>query len=84
MNKPKTPAEQVQCAEQRIDWVLSHPHVSEWLKVSLHMAHKRDPIDMMNDLELLTRLLQDRSHALVDDLLLQTTNPSTDHTDRSD
>jgi hypothetical protein len=83
VNKQHTAAERLQLAEERIEWVLSHPDTSEWLKASLRMARARDPIKTMNELELLTMLLQDRSHALVDDLLLEATSASPHRASRS-
>jgi hypothetical protein len=66
MKTAKTPAEQLLLAEERIDWVLSHPDMSIWLKNTLRMARDRNPIDALNDLELLQTLLQARSQALID------------------
>ena len=65
MKTAKTPAEQLLLAEERIDWVLSHPDMSIWLKNALRMARGRGPIDALNDLELLQTLLQARSQALI-------------------
>lgn len=66
MKTAKTPAEQLLLAEERIDWVLSHPDMSIWLKNALRMARGRDPIDVLNGFELLQTLLQARSQALID------------------
>lgn len=51
----------LQAAEDRIDWVLAHPGMSEWLKQSLRSARDREPVDVLNDLELLQNLLGQRS-----------------------
>ena len=51
----------LQAAEDRIDWVLAHPRMSDWLKQSLRSARDREPVDVLNDLELLQNLLGDRS-----------------------
>ena len=44
--------------EQRMDWLLAHPHVSVWLKTSLTSARERPPLDVMNDLEILECVLR--------------------------
>ncbi|MEO8997778.1 MAG: hypothetical protein ABI227_06465 [Rhodanobacter sp.] len=69
MKTEKTPAEQLLLAEEQIDWALSHPDMSSWLKNALSMARGRNPIDVLNDLELLQTLLQARSRALIDQTL---------------
>ena len=45
-------------AKRRIDFVLNHPANSEWLKDSLRKALDRDPIEVVNDLEVLNTLLR--------------------------
>ena len=55
----------LQAAEDRIDWVLAHPGMSEWLKQSLRSARDREPIDVLNDLELLQNLLGQRSRTQI-------------------
>lgn len=72
MTTAKTPAEQLLLADERIDWVLSHPDMSPWLKTALRMARDRNPVDAMNDLELLQTLLQARHQALIDQTLADT------------
>ena len=49
----------------RINWVLKHPGMSQWLKSALITALERDPISIVNDLEILDGLLRARSKALV-------------------
>jgi hypothetical protein len=56
-------------AEQRIAWILAHPGVSEWLKDALRNALDRDPVDVANDLELLSQLLHPWANAQIDQLL---------------
>jgi hypothetical protein len=51
----------LQAAEVRIDWVLAHPGMSDWLKQSLRSARDREPVDVLNDLEMLQNLLGPRS-----------------------
>jgi hypothetical protein len=52
--------------EERIAWVLSHQGMSPWLKTTLEAALTRDPIDVINDLEILHFLLRQRCKLLVD------------------
>ncbi|WP_265519772.1 hypothetical protein [Nitratireductor luteus] len=54
-------------AEQRIDWVLSHPGMSEWLKHALQGARDREPVDVLNDLEMLDHLLRRRAEAQINE-----------------
>lgn len=54
--KPLTEAS-LQTAEDRIDWVLAHPGMSDWLKQALRSARDREPVDVLNDLEMLQNLL---------------------------
>lgn len=44
--------------DQRIEWVLSHPDMSPWLKASVASARQRDPLDVLNDLEILDCVLR--------------------------
>lgn len=55
--------EYLQEAEDRIDWVLSHPGMSDWLKQALRDARDRDPLDLLDDLEMLDQLLRRRAEA---------------------
>jgi hypothetical protein len=48
-----------------IDWVLSRPSMSSWLKEALKTARDRDPIDVLNDLEILNHILRTRSNACI-------------------
>ncbi|MBS0481765.1 MAG: hypothetical protein JSR96_06340 [Proteobacteria bacterium] len=51
--------------DARIAWVLAHPGMSLWLKETLGAALERDPVDILNDLEILNHLLRARSDALI-------------------
>lgn len=51
--------------DARIDWILAHPGMSVWLKEALRAALERDPVDILNDLEILDYLLRARSDALI-------------------
>jgi len=42
--------------DERISWVLEHPTMSGWLKDALNSALDRNPIDVLNDLEILNHL----------------------------
>lgn len=72
METIRSTAELLQQAEQRIDWVLSHPGMSTWLKDALRTARDRDPVAILNDLAMLYSLLQPRSQALIDRRLADT------------
>lgn len=43
---------------QQIDWILSHPDMSHWLKDALRSVRQRKPIDVLNDLEMLDYVLK--------------------------
>jgi|FLYM01.1.fsa_nt_gi hypothetical protein len=64
MSRPS--GEELQEAEQRIEWVLAHPGMSKWLKSALRTARDQDPVSLLNDLEILGLLLRARSQAVVD------------------
>lgn len=49
--------------DARIEWVLAHPAMSAWLKTSLQAACERDPVEVLNDLEILNLLLRTRCQA---------------------
>ena len=44
--------------DQQIAWALAHPGTSEWLKQSLEAALDCDPVALLNELEILKRLLR--------------------------
>lgn len=52
-------------SNDNIDWVLSRPSMSSWLKEALKTARDRDPIDVLNDLEILNHILRTRSNACI-------------------
>ena len=56
-------------AQHRISWVLDHPGISEWLKEAVRTSLDRDPVAVLNDLELLTTLLRFRAEAQIDVLM---------------
>jgi hypothetical protein len=53
-------------ADEQIEWVLDHPGMSAWLKETLRAARDKDPVNLMNDLEMLGLLLRARSQAAID------------------
>lgn len=59
----------LQVAEERIQWVLDHPGMSDWVKGALRTARDCNPVDVLNDLEILNTLLRLRAEALVDSAL---------------
>jgi hypothetical protein len=44
--------------DQRIAWILAHPGASAWLKDALRAARERDPVEVLNELGILTLLLR--------------------------
>lgn len=53
-------------AEERIAWIDAHPAFSGWLKETLRAAVGRDPVAVMNDLEILGHLLRGWASASID------------------
>ncbi len=47
--------------DEQISYALSHPGISAWLKHALRSALDRDPIAVLNDLEILSLMLRKRS-----------------------
>lgn len=48
-----------------IDEVFCDPAASFWLKDALHSALRRDPVDAVNDAEVLARLLDARCRSVL-------------------
>lgn len=65
MTPGDTPQDQIYEADARIDWVLAHPGMSDWLKNSLGQARGRNPVEMLNDLALLDYLIRNRAEAQI-------------------
>lgn len=55
MSKPSD--DELREVEQRIEWVLADPGMSAWLKSALRTALDHDPVQILNDLEMLRILL---------------------------
>jgi hypothetical protein len=53
-----TPYEILQTNDERIAWVLSDPRMSSWLKDALTSSRERDPVEVLNELEILNLLLR--------------------------
>lgn len=53
-------------AAARIAVVLHHPATSRWLKATLSGALGRDPVDVLDDADVLRELLTERTAAVVD------------------
>ena len=56
-------------AEARIVEVLDHPATSRWLRDALGAALSRDPVDVLDDTDVLHELLVDRTAAAVDRMI---------------
>ena len=65
MSNAEQRVSEFQEAERRIAWILEHEGVNAWLKNALRTALESDPIDVLNDLELLRVLLTPRADALI-------------------
>jgi hypothetical protein len=61
-------------SREQIDWVLSHPGMSPWLKTALATVRDRDPNDVLNDLEVLNHVLRSWCKARVHTALEPNTN----------
>lgn len=59
-----TSKERLAAADDRIKWALANPRTSEWLKDALRAAISRDPLDVLNELEMLNILLKPRCQIL--------------------
>lgn len=66
MECERTAREALKSAEEPIKWVLANQNMSEWLKQALRTAMDRDPVDVLNDLEILQTLLRLRCQCLID------------------
>lgn len=64
-------------SDEQINWVLSRPAMSPWLKNTLATARDRDPVDVLNDLEILNYLLRKRSDTRIRSALIAGTSNGT-------
>lgn len=51
--------------EAQISFVLDHPGMTSWLKGALRGALSVDPLQVLNDLEILNQILRKRSAVLL-------------------
>ena len=65
-------------AEQRIASIDANPAFSGWLKETLRSAVRRDPVEVLNDLEILGHLLRSWANASIDMQRLFSCPPSGD------
>jgi hypothetical protein len=56
----------MQDPDAQIAWVLAHPAINPWLKQALSTALDRDPVQMLNDLEILRTILARRAEIFVE------------------
>jgi hypothetical protein len=52
--------------ETQVAFILNCPRTSDWLKEALRNALPRDPIAILNDLEILTLVLRRRATRMLD------------------
>lgn len=48
----------IDIAEKRINFILSNPDISPWLRETVKSALDRDPIEVLNDIEILNHSLR--------------------------
>jgi hypothetical protein len=58
-------------SREQMDWVLSSPHMSAWLKNALSTARDRDPVTVLTDLEILNQVLRTWGNARIRSALEQ-------------
>lgn len=58
-----SPDDLLRTNQERIEWVLDHPHFSPWLKQALHAARDGDPLDVLSELDVLVFLLRTECEA---------------------
>ena len=64
--KPDAPTKVVSEQDDLMAWIEIHPGVSDWLKQAVRIARDRDPVSLVNELEILWVLLQLRETAELD------------------
>jgi hypothetical protein len=52
--------------EGQINFVLSHPGMTSWLKDTLRSAFDQDPIQILNELEILNLILRKRAEVMIE------------------
>ncbi len=61
--KPEVQTSALSQRDGLIAWIESHPGVSDWLKEAVKSARDRDPVSLLNDLEILRVLMQLEANA---------------------
>ncbi|HTJ63493.1 MAG TPA: hypothetical protein VL899_06755 [Alphaproteobacteria bacterium] len=56
----ETKAGLLAASEARLEFILGHPGFSDWLKNAIRTALSREPLAVLNDLELLDQALRPR------------------------
>ena len=65
-SEPQRPHDDAIAAiEAQISFVLDHPGMTSWLKGALRGALSVDPLQVLNDLEILNQILRKRSAVLL-------------------
>lgn len=59
------PDDALKTNDQRIAWILAHPGTSAWLKDALRAARECDPVEVLNELEILNLLLRNDCDARI-------------------
>ncbi|MDT7952516.1 MAG: hypothetical protein RQ966_13515 [Acetobacteraceae bacterium] len=57
--------------DDQIAWLLAHPGVSDWLKAALRSGTACNPVELMNDIDLLSFVLRRRAQAVIATVLPQ-------------
>lgn len=70
-----SPDESVMACERRIAAVSADPGTSYWLRDALRAAVARDPVDAVDDAELLLALLQPWAGAIIDAAMVLVSEP---------
>ena len=66
MEADQTLLERLKAIDERIHWVIAHPGTSAWLKQALQSAVDRNPVELLNDLEIVNALIRAKAEIFVD------------------
>lgn len=53
--------------DEQIKFVLDHPEMSDWLKITLRGALDLDPISILSDIQILDNIFRQRLQYLIED-----------------
>lgn len=70
-----SPDDAAAAAERRIEAVIADPAASHWLRDAARAAIARDPVDAVNDADILLGLLQPWAAAIVDAEMARAAEP---------